>query len=129
MHLRSDQDLPARCHHGNCAAAKIDEYARRICDLDYDKWGAADDLAFLSRFVGDIHQPLHAVTNADLGGTCQQVNVTRFSDVALLDFAARSFLLMNFAQDLMYGFWSWQCAPWIKLAVAVFVEAGASYVK
>jgi S1/P1 Nuclease len=25
--------------------------------------------------VGDIHQPLHTTTNADRGGTCQQVNV------------------------------------------------------
>jgi hypothetical protein len=37
-------------------------------DADYDKW-AAGDLA-----VGDIHQPLHAATNADRGGTCQRVN-------------------------------------------------------
>ncbi len=26
--------------------------------------------------MGDIHQPLHATTNADRGGTCQKVNVT-----------------------------------------------------
>jgi hypothetical protein len=35
---------------------------------------AAGDLAFLIHFVGDIHQPLHTTTNADRGGTCQQVN-------------------------------------------------------
>jgi S1/P1 Nuclease len=70
-----ESDLPARCPHGNCVTAKIDEYARRLRDRDYDKWGAADDLAFLIHFVGDIHQPLHSTTNADRGGTCQQVNV------------------------------------------------------
>jgi hypothetical protein len=37
--------------------------------------GAAGDLAFLIHFVVDIHQPLHTTTNADRGGTCQQVNV------------------------------------------------------
>jgi hypothetical protein len=71
----SEQDLPARCPHGNCVTAKIDEYAHRLRDGDYDKWGAAGDLAFLIHFVGDIHQPLHAATNADRGGTCQRVNV------------------------------------------------------
>ena len=69
------QDLPARCPHDNCVTAKIDEYARRLRDGNYDKWGAAGDLAFLIHFVGDIYQPLHAVTNADRGGTCQRVNV------------------------------------------------------
>jgi hypothetical protein len=71
----SEQDLPKRCPHGNCVTAKIDEYAGRLHDGNYDKWGAAGDLAFLIHFVGDIHQPLHAATNADRGGTCQQVNV------------------------------------------------------
>jgi hypothetical protein len=69
------QDVPAQCPHGNCVTAKIDEYARRLRDKDYDKWGAAGDLAYLIHFVGDILQPLHAVTNADRGGTCQRVNV------------------------------------------------------
>ena len=68
-------DLPARCPPDNCVTAKIDECARRLRDGDYDKWGAAGDLVFLIHFVGDIHQPLHAATNADRGGTCQRVNV------------------------------------------------------
>jgi hypothetical protein len=70
-----ETDLPARCPQGNCVTAKIDEYAQRLRDGNYDKWGAAGDLAFLIHFVGDIHQPLHTTTNADRGGTCQQVNV------------------------------------------------------
>jgi hypothetical protein len=70
-----ETDLPARCPSGNCVTAKIDEYGKRLHHSDYDKWGAAGDLAFLIHFVGDIHQPLHTTTNADRGGTCQQVNV------------------------------------------------------
>ncbi|HEY2107583.1 MAG TPA: S1/P1 nuclease [Candidatus Binataceae bacterium] len=69
-------DLPARCPGGNCVTAKIDEYARRLKDHDYDKGGAAGDLAFLIHFVGDVHQPLHAAGNSDRGGTCQPVEVT-----------------------------------------------------
>jgi hypothetical protein len=72
----SERDVPARCLHGNCVTAKIDEYACRLRDRDYDKWSAAGDLAFLIHFVGDIHQPLHTTTNADRGGTYQRVNVT-----------------------------------------------------
>jgi hypothetical protein len=71
----SQQDLQSRCPNGNCVTAKIDEYTRRLKDGNYDKWGAADDLAFLIHFVGDIHQLLHATTNADRGGTCRQVDV------------------------------------------------------
>jgi hypothetical protein len=74
------KDLSARCPHGNCVTAKIDEYARRLHDRDYDKWGAVGDLAFLIHLVGDIHQPLHTTTNADRGGTCQRVNVTPAED-------------------------------------------------
>ena len=33
----------------------------------------ADALRFLIHFVGDIHQPLHAVSNNDLGGNCVPV--------------------------------------------------------
>jgi hypothetical protein len=71
----TQRDLPARCPCGNCVTAKIDEYAHRLRVGQFDKWGAAGDLAFLIHFVGDIHQPLHAATNADRGGSCQKVDV------------------------------------------------------
>lgn len=32
-------DLAARCPGGNCVTAKIDEYAGRLKDRDFDKWG------------------------------------------------------------------------------------------
>jgi hypothetical protein len=34
-------------------------------------FGVAKELRFLIHFMGDIHQPLHAVTNADAGGNCE----------------------------------------------------------
>jgi hypothetical protein len=54
---------------------RIVKITRRLRNGDYDKWGAAGDLAFLIHFVGDIHQPLHSTTNADRCRTCQRVNV------------------------------------------------------
>jgi hypothetical protein len=35
----SQANMPARCPQGNCVTAKIDEYARRLRNGDYDKWG------------------------------------------------------------------------------------------
>ncbi len=42
----------------------------RLKQGNCDKWGAGGDLAFLIHSVGDIHQPLHAATDADKGGNC-----------------------------------------------------------
>jgi S1/P1 Nuclease len=63
-------DLPGRCPGGACVTAKLDEYANRLKEGNYDAWGAAGDLALLIHLVGDIHQPLHAATDADKGGNC-----------------------------------------------------------
>jgi len=67
-------DIPARCPGGNCVTAKIDEYSKRVKQSEYDRWGAACDLAFLIHFVGDIHQPLHAANDADRGANCIPVD-------------------------------------------------------
>jgi len=67
-------DVAARCSGGNCVTGKIDEYSKRLKDGNYDHFGAAGDLAFLIHFVGDIHQPLHAATDADEGGNCIEVD-------------------------------------------------------
>jgi hypothetical protein len=63
-------EVAARCPAGDCVTAKIDEYANRLKAGNYDQWGADGDLAFLIHLVGDIHQPLHAATDADKGGNC-----------------------------------------------------------
>jgi hypothetical protein len=66
-------DVPARCSDHSCAVEKIDEYATRLRDDNPDGFGAKNDLGFLIHFVGDLHQPLHAATNADRGGNCVTV--------------------------------------------------------
>ena len=91
-------DMPARCPQGNCVTAKIDEYVRRLKDRDYDRWGAAGDLAFLIHFVGDVHQPLHTGGNGDRGGTCQPVEVTPPEDN--LHFAWDDAVVVNLERQL-----------------------------
>jgi S1/P1 Nuclease/Metal binding domain of Ada len=63
-------DVSLRCPGGNCVTGKIDEYAQRLKEGHYDRWGADGDLAFLIHFVADLHQPLHAANDQDLGGNC-----------------------------------------------------------
>jgi len=63
-------DVPLRCPAGNCVTGKIDEYTQRLKEGGYDRWGADGDLAFLIHFVADLHQPLHAANDEDLGGNC-----------------------------------------------------------
>jgi hypothetical protein len=67
-------DVDARCPRGECVTGKIDEYSRRLKERNYDRWGAAGDLAFLIHFVGDIHQPLHAANDDDRGANCIAVD-------------------------------------------------------
>ncbi|HVN91165.1 MAG TPA: S1/P1 nuclease [Candidatus Binataceae bacterium] len=81
--------IPHRCN-GRCVTAKIDEYEERLRTDHYDKWGADGDLAFLIHLVGDIHQPMHAATNADKGGNCVKAdsgdgNLHRAWDVTFVE--------------------------------------------
>jgi hypothetical protein len=69
---RKDQ-IPARCPDQNCVTARIDLFEAQLIK---DKTAAdpasdLDALRFLVHFVGDLHQPLHAVSDADLGGNCE----------------------------------------------------------
>jgi hypothetical protein len=69
---KKDQ-MAERCPQQNCVTARIEQFSAQLMK---DK-GAADPrmdleaLRFLVHFVGDAHQPLHAVSDADLGGNCE----------------------------------------------------------
>lgn len=69
---RRDQ-IPARCPDQNCVTARIDEFAVQLMKDKSapDPATDLDALRFLVHFVGDVHQPLHAVSDADLGGNCE----------------------------------------------------------
>ena len=77
--LASDEDASAiagRCGAGgDCVTVKIRTFRQNIpagtvVSTDFNDYDAAAQLKFLIHFVGDIHQPLHAATNADAGGNC-----------------------------------------------------------
>lgn len=65
-------DFAKRCENDNCAPARIRLFATQLAGgPKVDKWSDLDALRFVVHFVGDIHQPLHAVSDADLGGNCE----------------------------------------------------------
>ncbi len=61
-------DLKAPCKDGNCVSAQIERNARLLADKTVPVRERLMALAFLTHFVGDLHQPMHAGDHADLGG-------------------------------------------------------------
>jgi len=69
--------IAERCPDGNCIVAKMSQYLVNLKQHRADgSWPESKELAFLMHFAGDIHQPLHCVSDADAGGNC--VNVIGF---------------------------------------------------
>ena len=65
-----------------CVTSAIRDELATLRSTDTDPQKKADALRFLIHFVGDLHQPLHAVSNNDLGGNC--VPVAFFDEVPQL---------------------------------------------
>lgn len=61
-------DIKANCAGGNCVTAQIERTRRVLADKALPAAQRLEALAFLVHFVGDLHMPLHAGDNADLGG-------------------------------------------------------------
>jgi S1/P1 Nuclease len=74
--LQDDKsDIPARCKDNNCVTARIRIFAAQLSSHTPSAAASElDALRYLVHFVGDIHQPLHAASDADLGGNCEQVD-------------------------------------------------------
>jgi hypothetical protein len=73
----SRANIPDRCPDDNCVTARIRLFAAQLkaTDPDVDSaWSEQDALRFLIHFVGDVHQPLHASSDADLGGNCEALD-------------------------------------------------------
>lgn len=69
--------IAERCPQGNCIVAKMNQYLVNLKQHRADgTWSEVKELSFLIHFAGDIHQPLHCVSNANAGGNC--VNVVGF---------------------------------------------------
>ncbi|MDP9057221.1 MAG: S1/P1 nuclease [Pseudomonadota bacterium] len=61
-------DIKADCPGGNCVSAQIDRMRRILADRRQGDVQRLIALAFLSHFIGDIHQPLHVGDHDDQGG-------------------------------------------------------------
>ena len=73
----SDQkaEIPSRCPAGECLTEKVKAMAPNLntgASLPHTPhpFTATEQLKFVIHFMGDLHQPLHAATNADAGGNC-----------------------------------------------------------
>jgi hypothetical protein len=65
---------PSRdCRGNDCVVAQIENDRRVLGDARASRQMRAEALRFLVHFVGDIHQPLHAVDNDDKGGNAVRV--------------------------------------------------------
>ena len=70
-------DIPKRCENDDCVTGRIRLFAAQLSAKttpQNSRWSDLDALRFLIHFVGDIHQPLHAVSNADQGGNCERLD-------------------------------------------------------
>ncbi|MEG3154103.1 S1/P1 nuclease [Sphingomonas sp. RB1R13] len=61
-------DLKTPCADGNCVSAQIIRQQARLADRSLPLADRIQALAFLTHFVGDLSQPLHAGDRHDLGG-------------------------------------------------------------
>src|SRR5260370_9165610 len=63
-------ELDGYCGAEGCVTRAIEEQRALLKDKSADPLTHADAIRYLIHFVGDMHQPLHAITNADSGGNC-----------------------------------------------------------
>ncbi len=76
----SHADYQRYCAGGDCIVGAITtQFGRLMSAKDDDR---ATALRFLIHLVGDIHQPLHDITNADQGGNCLPVTYEHQAPVA-----------------------------------------------
>jgi hypothetical protein len=68
-------DINERCPKQDCVTARIRLFSQQLAEKVADpKWTDLDALRFLIHFVGDVQQPLHAISDADLGGNCERLD-------------------------------------------------------
>ncbi|HET8921461.1 MAG TPA: S1/P1 nuclease [Candidatus Acidoferrum sp.] len=65
--------LEEYCGPAGCVTRAIEEQRAILKDKSANPVNRAEAIRYLVHFVGDMHQPLHAISNADNGGTCVAV--------------------------------------------------------
>lgn len=69
--------LEPYCGQGGCVTRAISEQLAILKDKSADPVKRAEALRYVIHFVGDLHQPLHTITNNDEGGNCVPVKYLR----------------------------------------------------
>ena len=69
-------DISLRCPDNNCVSAQVAIFTAQLSSKSpvTSRWSDLDALRYVVHFVGDIHQPLHTISDADLGGNCERVD-------------------------------------------------------
>lgn len=75
-------DARRDCARGRCVVAAIERYRGVLAARGASRGERVEALKFVAHLVGDVHQPLHCVTNNDRGGNC--VPVTFFGRAPVL---------------------------------------------
>src|ERR1700686_5542236 len=70
-------ELDGYCGPEGCVTRAIEEQRAILKDKSAEPLKRAEAIRYLIHFVGDLHQPLHAITNADNGGNCVPVKYFR----------------------------------------------------
>lgn len=68
-------NMAERCPNNDCITARIRLFAEQLKADDPDsdsRFSDEDALRFLVHLVGELHQPLNAISNADLGARCEE---------------------------------------------------------
>jgi len=65
------------CGKDGCVTQALAEQLAILKNKSVDAGKRADALRYVIHFVGDLHQPLHTITNADEGGNCVPVKYLR----------------------------------------------------
>jgi hypothetical protein len=66
-------ELDGYCGTEGCVTRAIEEQRAILKDKSADSLKRAEAIRYLIHFVGDMHQPVHTISNADIGGTCVPV--------------------------------------------------------
>lgn len=69
----SKKDIPKRCVNDNCVTGRIELFTGQLAKRTPSAVSDRDALRYLIHFIGDVHQPLHTISDADLGGNCEEI--------------------------------------------------------
>ncbi len=125
------------CADGNCASVQIPRQYAILADTTKTKVERQQALRFLVHMVGDIHQPLHAADDNDLGGNRKQVfmpgamfprNLHAVWDSDFVKLATRGRAEPEVAKDLIKSFQK-NFTTWLRGDVNLWMNASYDHAK